>query len=384
MKILVYEWNGFCQQDLRAALTELGHKEERIGYVVREKCSDAFFEEKLAERLQQGYDAVMSFNFYPSVSKCCHDAGIPYIAWIYDGEDMGTYHTNLLYDTNYIFTFDSAMVERLKAKGVKNLWYQPMGVNATRLAGMKYDKADAAKYNHDISFIANLYQNKGSLDQLEFSDYYRGYLEAVVKAQVQINFSSLLEELMTPELVAIIEEQMPQMDPRYTLTCRESIRNLIATTVTKRERFEVMKELSERFDVSLYTYSNTNSLPKVKNLGVADYFKVMPKVFRYSKINLNITHRMIFTGIPLRIMDILGTGGFLMTDYQQDMEQVFADGEHLAVYYSTEDLIEKTAFYLEHPEERKRIAANGCELVRKEFAMTRLLPQMFEKVGIGH
>ena len=133
MKVLVYEWNGYCQKDLKECLTRLGAETERIGYVVREQCGDAFLEEKLAERLKKGYDVCMSFNFFPSVAKCCHDAGIPYISWIYDGEDMGLYHTSVFFDTNYIFSFDSAMVKRLKAKGITHVWYMPMGVKAQRL-----------------------------------------------------------------------------------------------------------------------------------------------------------------------------------------------------------------------------------------------------------
>ncbi|MDE7297866.1 MAG: hypothetical protein K2N94_03415, partial [Lachnospiraceae bacterium] len=100
MKILIYEWNGFCQQDLKEALRALGHSVERIGYVVKEKCADRFFEEKLAERLKKGYDCVVSFNFYPSVALCCRDAGILYLSWIYDGEDFGLYHTAVHYETN--------------------------------------------------------------------------------------------------------------------------------------------------------------------------------------------------------------------------------------------------------------------------------------------
>ncbi|MBQ9118794.1 MAG: glycosyltransferase [Lachnospiraceae bacterium] len=382
MKILVYEWNGFCQKDLRAALLELGHRVERIGYVVREQCGDAFFEEKLAERLKRGYDMVISFNYYPSVGKCCHEAGIPYLSWIYDGDIHGIYHTSAFYDTNYIFTFDRAMLKRLKEKGLSQVWYLPLGVNTTRLDAIPYLPEEQKIFGADISFIGNLYRNKNSLDSITLSDYDSGYLEAILKAQVEINFNSLLEELLTPELIQTIAAQMPEMDSRYTLTYAESIRNLMATAVTKRERQEVLKQLSEHYEVSLYTFGEAKSLPKVKNCGIASYFNTMPRIFKHSKINLNMTHRMIFTGIPLRIMDVLGVGGFLMTDYQSDMEGVMLDGEHLAIYYSVEDLIEKVGFYLEHPEERKRIAQNGYRLAREEFALTRLLPQMFTLAGI--
>lgn len=383
MKILVYEWNGFGQKDLREALERMGHRAERMGYVLQEKCGDAFFEEKLARWLKRGYDCVISFNFFPPVAKCCQEAGVPYLSWIYDGEDQGLYHTSITNDMSYIFTFDRAMLGRLLEKGVKHAWFMPLGVNAVRLDAISYREEDKAQFSGDISFVGNLYQNKGSLDNLVFSDYDRAFLEGILKAQVQINSDgNLLEELMVPELVKKVQEKLPKLDERYTLTAYDVVRNLMATAVTKRERFKIMSLLSERYPVDLYTFSDTSKLPKVKRRGVAGYFTTMPLVFRYSKINLNITHRMIMSGVPLRVMDVLGAGGFLMSDYQSDMEGIFRDGEHLAVYYSPEDLAEKAGFYLTHEEERKRIAVNGHALVTKEYTHEILLQKMFDTVGL--
>ena len=54
----------------------------------------------------------------------------------------------------------------------------------------------------------------------------------------------------------------------------------------------------------------------------------MPLVFQNSKINLNITLRSIKNGIPLRAIDIMGAGGFLLTNYQNDFGLHFTDGCH--------------------------------------------------------
>lgn len=382
MKVLVYEWNGYCQKDLRDALNRMGIQAERIGYVVREQCGDAFLEEKLAQRLKKGYDVCMSFNYFPPVAKCCHDAGIPYIAWIYDGEDMGLYHTSVYYDTNFIFSFDSNMVKRMKAKGIDHFWYMPLGVNTPRLDAIPYSKEEEEQYGCDISFIGNLYTNRHAFESIKYSDYIEGYLEGLINAQVRINFSSLLDELVNEDFEEMMKDKYPPMNPRYTLTTRESMRNLMATSVTQRERFVVMEKLSGHYPVDLYTYSQTEKLPNVRVRGVAGYFTSMPRIFRYSKINLNLTHRMIMSGIPLRVMDVLGAGGFLMSNYQSDMEGVLRDGEELVIYYSIEDLIEKVGFYLEHEEERRRIAKNGHDLVSREYQTEKLVAAMFRQAGI--
>ena len=69
---------------------------------------------------------------------------------------------------------------------------------------------------------------------------------------------------------------------------------------------------------------------------------------------------MLFRSVPLRVYDILGAGGFLITNYQPDLaENGFVLGEDLVVYESKEDLLCKVDYYLKHEEERLQIAANG-------------------------
>ena len=64
-------------------------------------------------------------------------------------------------------------------------------------------------------------------------------------------------------------------------------------------------------------------------------------------------------------MDIMGSGGFLLTNYQNDFNLHFIDGEDFVSYDSLQDLIDKTAFYLNHETERKRIAKNGYMKIKK-------------------
>ena len=92
------------------------------------------------------------------------------------------------------------------------------------------------------------------------------------------------------------------------------------------ERQEILSVLSQYFDVGLYTRSNTGCLPKVYNMGPANTLTEMPKIFHASKINLNITMRPIETGLSLRIWDVLGCGGFLITNYQAEIPEYFEIG----------------------------------------------------------
>ena len=79
--------------------------------------------------------------------------------------------------------------------------------------------------------------------------------------------------------------------------------------------------MGERFDTVLYTMPDAKHIEGVINLGIADYLTKMPQVFRRSKVNLNITLRSIISGIPLRVLDVLAAGGFLITTYQEEIDE---------------------------------------------------------------
>ena len=102
----------------------------------------------------------------------------------------------------------------------------------------------------------------------------------------------------------------------------------------------------------------------------------MPKIFNLSKINLNITMRPIQTGLSLRIYDVLGCGGFLISNYQSEIPSLFEVGKDLVVYESLQDLKEKCEYYLAHDDERKTIAESGYRKVRDYHTCTERIKEM--------
>ena len=123
------------------------------------------------------------------------------------------------------------------------------------------------------------------------------------------------------------------------------------------ERITCLNKLATKCNVSLYTDKSSDALIGVDVIGSVNYEKDMPKVFNRSKVNMNFTIRNIRTGIPLRVWDVLGAGGFMLTNLQ--------------------DMLEKAEYYLNHEDERCQIAHNGHELVKKYHSYENRLKQIF-------
>lgn len=154
---------------------------------------------------------------------------------------------------------------------------------------------------------------------------------------------------------------------------------MLNAEITARDREKLLEVAANEGNVNLYSesqYSRIQNNKKITYTGIIDYEKGMPAVFRGSKINLNITLRSITSGIPLRALDIMGAGGFLMSNYQAELSEYFIDGKDMVLFDSPEDMQWKIRYYLKHDDERQQIAKNGFEKVKRKFSYDIQLEKM--------
>ena len=90
-------------------------------------------------------------------------------------------------------------------------------------------------------------------------------------------------------------------------------------------------------------------------------------MFKASKINLCPVLKANKSGIPLRALDVMGAGGFLLSSYQPELYEYFLDGEECVMYTSLEDAVDKAYYYLRNDELRMAIARAGKEKIRQQF-----------------
>ena len=101
-----------------------------------------------------------------------------------------------------------------------------------------------------------------------------------------------------------------------------------------------------------------------------------PYVYKNSKINLNMSLRSIKSGIPLRAFDIMGAGGFLLSNYQTDFFDLFIPGDDFAFYDSQKDLLDKLHYYLQNEQERIQMAASAHDKIAREHSFVHRIKEM--------
>lgn len=333
-------------------------------------------------------DVIFSFNFFPTLSEACYRYGRKYLSWVYDSPSLKVYHPSIINECNYVFIFDQAVALELQQKGITTVFYSPLAVNVGRLAKLKQSELDRKHYQCEVGFVGSLYNDEHNLyERLEEKandPYLIGYLEGIMEAQMKVYGYNFLKESLAPQILKKISDIMPVDIPEGAFTDKESIYAdfFLCRRMAYLERTRILTQLAEDYQVYHYTTDATSCFGKVINRGKVDYYDEMPFAFRYAKINLNMTLRSIKTGIPLRAMDILGAGGFLLTNYQEDFLQHFEPDVDYVYYGSIEELKDKVSWYLKHDSERQKIAQNGRDRVEKNHTYVKTLTAMMKVVGL--
>lgn len=388
MNILYVNWNCLGAEDAYEALIELGHNLFVTQLSDKSHVETDFdYVEVLRSLIKKhNIELVFSFNYFPTISVACNDGDCRYMAWIYDNPAIKVYSPTVMNPCNYIFSFDSAMVEELKAKGVPHVFYSPMAVNTKRLSALTMTAKQKQMYECDIAFVGSLYNEKHNfydrLAEKSGSPYLIGYLDGLMEAQMKVYGYNFLSEALADDIVEAMYQAMPYALENGSLSSLHDVYAdyFLCRRMAYLERSQSLALLSQRHKVHCYTNNPDAQIGDAVNMGGINYFSEMPLAFKAAKINLNMTLRSIKNGIPLRAMDIMGSGGFLLTNYQTDFMKHFVPNEDFVYYASVVEMVEKAEFYLKNDGERKRITRNGMEKVKKEYNYQKTLSNMIKQL----
>lgn len=381
-KILFFQWHSFMNEGIERALNKLEYAYDTFFYQFADWEKDDKFCELFRKKLKsQTYRCVFSINYAPLISNICEELGVLYISWVYDSPIHIRNMTSMTNSCNQIYFFDRGQALLFEQQGVC-AGHLPLAVD-TKLWQKKIDGYRLWQKT-DVSMVGQLYQTQYQYFTAPLDQYEKGYLEGIINAQMKIYGGYLIPELVTEKLLSSMNAVYKKVSSDGFQIQRRELEYLLAQEVTGRERYLALALLSKRFEVELYSADRDERLKDVVFRGYVDYGSKMPQVFAKTKVNLNISLKTIRTGIPLRVLDIMGCGGFVISNYQEEIAEYFQIGQECEVYENLEDLVVKTEFYLHNEELRNQIAMAGFEKVKRDFSfedrIRKILGETKEKI----
>ncbi len=394
MRLLLYSWGANNEQILARNLERLGFEVVPFDKPCRHYTRDMELALEMIPFIhRENVEAVISFNYFPILSMICDTCGLPYYAWVYDCPHDTLYARHAMLSCNHIGVFDADVVKRLREHGVPSVRHVPLSVDSECFEKVVQDAAPEQRdtFRSDVSFVGSLYTDEHNYYDQLLGDRERSMLDPFIERQCFCYDADILEEpvregiLESAGIQARMEEKGLMLGEDYFADPKELIKAVVLEKkVTVEERTKLLEELVKRYGgkyrLALYTGSDLRRHPLLGKYhkGIVDYHTQMPLVFAESRINLNITLRSIHSGIPLRVLDIMACGGFVLTNRQPEMEEFFEEGREFAGFSNLEECMDKISYYLDHEEERESIAREGHRAVRGRFGYRQGLMKLFD------
>lgn len=339
--------------------------------------------------IENKIDFLISVYFIMNAAMAAYKTNIRYISIIWDAPYVGVYNPLGRLNNVWLSSFDKLERERYLMKGIKNVLYQPLSVNRDLVEEWDRDIQDVLQgnYIHDISFVGRLYDKNTYDERIEMiPKVMRHYFDSIFEeAAFKWDGINRVYGTTTNEIWKYIEVVCPEFklvnrmdieDARcFEMTC-------LVKKIANIERVAVLNMLAEKYSVALYTDSESAKtvLRNVELRPPVIMGKAAAMVYAGSKINLNISLKGMEGGTPLRIMDIMAAGGFVLSSYCPEMAELFEEDKEIVMFKTPEELVEKVDYYLCHDRERKQIAEAGHKKVMTCYTYEKKLKQLMEWV----
>ncbi len=330
---------------------------------------------------------LMSIHLIYNLAYVAYQTGIKYVSMIWDAPYIKLYTPFGRMDNCYFSVFDKLDCERFRTAGIPHILYQPLAVNQDNLRKWNLITRMAGTYKDEISFVGSLYDQNSYDKELEkmprhLQDYFISIFE---EAAFRWDGVNRIYGKTDRAILDCIRRTVPEfdLDNKYDIEDVAYFEILyLIRKIANIERTCVLNILGEMFPVTLYTNGGTDvsMLPNVKVMPPVEPGKPLLKVYTCSKINLNISLKGIEGGTPQRVMDIMGAGGFMMTNYCAETAELFEEDKEIVMFKTPEELVEKSGYYLSHDEEREKIAKAGYEKVLNCYTYEKKLKRLMEWV----
>ena len=383
MKVLTHDWPSFTGDIIKKIFRKRHIQVDSFYYYPLASLEDDdVFVKKFSEKIRSGsYDFVFGVNYIPVVAIACYKENIPYVSWSYDAPLNLSYETDTLYyPTNYVFLFDRAQANGYISQGFDRVWHLPLAIDTDHYDMFKPSNADYKRFKSQISFVGQIYNSTYPKIIPPLGEFERKYLDSLINVQTDLYGAFVIDEYLNDDIINKVNTCYREklIDKTFQVS-KKQLSYSLSTYVTFKERVTILSLLSKKFDVALYSGDEHPLLTETKQKGRVDYSTEMPYVFKCSDINLNITLKCLQTGIPLRALDIMGCGGFLLTNYQEEFLDYLVPNEDFVYYEDFGDSYEKAAFYMQNEDIRKKIAQNGYNKIKQRFSYDERLDFIADK-----
>ncbi len=310
---------------------------------------------------------------------------IPLASWFVDNPHLILHLYNKLKSPWVsIFTWDFDNISSLKAMGFENVFYLPLGTDTTHF---KPNTLGKKKWKCPISFVGNSMHykvisrlNKTPLPQNllkhfnEVSKHFDASPQHSVAEFIQDKFPDTYKEF------ASLDNNEQRLCFETAVTW-EATRLYRARCVEQTLPFNPLIVGDDGWEIIFEKQKKQFTLHDALN-----YYEELHTFYPLSDINFNCTSKQMKGAVNQRIFDVPACNAFVLTDWREQMDNLFEPHKEIAFYKEIEEIPELIKFYLDNPKAREQITKAARKRVLAEHTwdnrLQTLLSNMKQVYGI--
>jgi spore maturation protein CgeB len=284
---------------------------------------------------------------------------LPLASWFVDNPHLVLAHyTDLVSPWAAIFTWDSDNIPSLKALGFEHVFYMPLGTDATRFRPPAKGKELPAghPWRADVSFVGNSMVHKvaARLDKLRMVPQLASTYKEVAAEFADSDIRSVENFLRAehPELMPLYRElgdAVSRLDYEVLLTWESTLQYRLSCVMATLPFTPLIVG-----DDGWLELLGEEKRPWRRHPEVT-YYTDLPVLYPGSAINFNCTSKQMKGAVNQRIFDVPATGAFCLTDWREQIENLFEPGKEVICYHSPEEAEALIRRYLAAPKEREAV-----------------------------
>lgn len=271
-----------------------------------------------------------------------------------------------------IFLWDRGYIKGMEDAGFESVSYLPLATDEEVFRPIRLAARDIKRFSCDVGFVGNSMTEpfREKLDKVTAG--FHPLVEKLARILVgsRISFQESLNKLEKRELDKI--EGLPARD-------RLNFEAAVLWKATMEYRLSCIKRL-KGFNVSIHGDKGWNTLlGEGYRLGhPLNYYKELPLFYNACRVSFNATNLQMGNAVNQRVFDVPACGGFLITDHQDAIGELFEVGKEVITYKDREEISDLVRFYLHNEKERADVAGMGRKRVLKEHTYRHRIKKMVQ------
>lgn len=370
VRVLLLTTQYFLMGEIISAMKRLGIKYRLVTIEQDELGCRDFIEEIIKDILNFKPDFLLTINHLGldregMLAQFLTRIEMPFASWYVDNPNLiiKNYARNV---TPYcaMFLWDKNTLSDMRSLGFEHAFHMPLGVDEQRFRPMKNEPDPFVDFCSDVAFVGNSMVEKvrERLRKTEANGRLRSFFRDIARDYMKSGERHIQN---------VIASGYPELYDEFlnlTDTDRANYETAVNWEATRIYRLERVKRLfpftplivgdpfwKEIIDTRFFRYHREVS-----------YYNDLPRLYNAATINFNATSRQMKGAVNQRVFDVPACNAFLLTDYQEQMDELFTVGEEVICYKEPDEIEALIKYYLNHESERKRIAKKGYERVIRD------------------